>query len=37
MEREDVYWINLAGKIILKYVVRKWNLKMCTGLIWLVK
>jgi len=36
MEPEDVYWINLAGKVILKSVVRKWNLRMCTGLIWLV-
>jgi len=35
MEPEDVYWINLAGNIILKSVVRKWNVRLCTGLIWL--
>jgi len=37
MERGDVYWTNLGGKIILKSVVRKWNLRMCSGLIWLVR
>jgi hypothetical protein len=35
MERGDVYWTNLAGKIILKSAVRKWNVRLCTGLIWL--
>jgi hypothetical protein len=35
MDPEDVYWINVAGKIILKSVVRKWNVRLCTGLIWL--